>query len=62
MRALKAIIARNPKVDAEQLRESLELTRKLAKSGIKPKGYRISSPYRKRLIKASIAELATGKD
>lgn len=59
MKPIKTIASKNPKVDIEQLRESLKLSKQLAKSGaVRRKGYTLPSPYEQRIVKTSIAELA----
>ena len=58
MKASKAIIAKNPKVNGVLLEESLKVSRKLAKSGvIIRRQYDLPSPFEKRLVKTSASEL-----
>jgi hypothetical protein len=40
-------IARNPKVDGDQLREAQKVLSELKKSGVAPATYEIASPYQK---------------
>ena len=40
-------IARNPKVDGDQLREAQKVLGELQKSGVAPATYEIASPYQK---------------
>jgi hypothetical protein len=58
MKALKTIIAKNPKVNGALLEESLRLSKKLAKVGVMlRRGYSLPSPFEKRLVKTSASEL-----
>jgi hypothetical protein len=55
---LKRILAKNRKVNAELLEESLKVSRRLQKAGVSiRKDYNLRSPFEKRLVKASAAEL-----
>jgi hypothetical protein len=55
----KTTLARNPKVNSALLEESLKLSIRLRKlGGPMKKGYNLRSPYDKRLVKVSAADLA----
>lgn len=55
---LKRILAKNTKVNAEQLEESIKLSRKLAKNGVTTRrGYNLPSPFENRLVKAGGLDL-----
>jgi hypothetical protein len=58
MKTLKAPIRGNPNVDLELLKESLKISKKLAKAGFgSGKSYSLPPPYQNRLVKTTPAEL-----
>lgn len=55
---LRHILAKNRKVNTEQLEESLRVAKRLQKTGVSiRKDYSLRSPFEKRLVKVSTSEL-----
>jgi hypothetical protein len=56
---IKNIVATNPKVDAQLLRESMKISRILfkGKPGKRGRQYSLPSPFNTRLIRTSVLEL-----
>ena len=42
---MKKLIAENPLVDAEKVRESIGIIRELEQAGVKPSGYNLRPPF-----------------
>jgi hypothetical protein len=58
MKNVKTVARKNRQVDLELLKESLKLSKRLAKAGLGPgRTYSLPDPYKTRLIKTSPAEL-----
>jgi hypothetical protein len=58
MKTVKLPIKKNSKVDFELLKESLKLSRKLARAGFgRGRSYSLPAPYQNRLVKATPAEM-----
>jgi len=45
---LEKILALNPQIDEELLKEGRELLRKMREAGIRKRGYNLTSPYARR--------------
>lgn len=53
------IMKKSPKVDMKLLRESLKISRELARCGMGPgRSYSLRSPYESRLVRTTPGELA----
>jgi hypothetical protein len=49
---IEEILAKNPQVDGETLRKSMELLKKMRERGVKGRRHNIISPYVRRISKA----------
>jgi len=47
---IKKILKKNPKINAKQLKEGLELTEQLRALGLTRRGYRLASPFARKRV------------